>query len=63
VYRLLKANVKFSLFSVDQENFAHESSPANIFQDPRREIRSALLNVECKKAEALMEWQKYPRFY
>lgn len=61
--RLLKANVKFSVFSVDQEKFAHDSSPVNTFQDSQREIRSALLNAECKKAEAFMEWQEHLRLY
>lgn len=63
VLRLLRVDAKFSVSSIDQENFAHEASPINIYQDSQRELGSALLEAERKKAEALMEWQKHPRLY
>lgn len=58
VLRLLRADAKSPLSSIEQENFAHTVAPVNVYHDSQREIRNALLNAECKKAEALMEWQK-----
>ncbi|TET20041.1 hypothetical protein E3J74_04330 [Candidatus Bathyarchaeota archaeon] len=58
VLRLLRADAKFPLSSIEQEKSAHAVAPVNVYHDSQREIRNALLNAECKKAEALMEWQK-----
>ena len=58
VLRLFRADVKFPVSSISEEKFAHVAAPVVIYHDSHKEIRSALLNAECKKAEALMEWQK-----
>jgi len=58
VRRLFRADVKSSVSSIDQEKFAHVATPIIIYHDSQKEIRSALLNAERRKAEALMEWQK-----
>lgn len=56
VLRLLRAGMKFPASIIDQERNAPQiATPVGIYQG---EIRSALLNAECRKAEALMEWQK-----
>ena len=56
VLRLFRADVKSSVSSIDQEKFAHVAAPVIIYHDSQREIRSALLNAERRKAEA---WQKH----
>jgi len=56
--RLLRADVKFPVSSIGQEKFAHVTTPVIVYHDSQREIRSALLNAERKKAQALMEQQK-----
>lgn len=63
VLRLLKADVKFPVSSIGQEKIAHEATLADIYHVPQREIRSALLNAERKKAEVIMEQERRPRLY
>lgn len=57
VLRLFRADVKSPVSSIGQEKFAHVAAPVIIYHDSQKEIRSALLNAERKKAEALM-WKK-----
>ena len=59
VLRLFRADVKSSVSSIGQEKFAHVAAPIIIYHDSQKENRRALLNAECRKAEALMEWQKH----
>jgi len=59
VLRQFRADVKSSVSSIGQEKFAHVAAPVIIYHDSQREIRSALLNAERRKAEALMEWQRH----
>jgi len=63
VLRLLKADVKFPVSSISQEKIAHEATLVDTYHVPHREIRSALLNAERKKAEVIMERQRHPRLY
>ena len=55
VLRLLRADAEFPFSSIGQEKFA----PVNISHYSQRENRSASLNAERKKAEALMAWQRH----
>ena len=59
VLRLLRAVTGFPVSSIGQEELACVVAPmaVNISHDSRREIRSALLNAERRKAEAL-EWHR-----
>ena len=63
VLRLLKADVKFPVSSIGEEKIGHEATLADTYHVPQREIRSALLNAERKKAEVIMEQQRRPRLY
>jgi len=56
--RLLRADVESPASSISQEKSAHVAASGIIYHDSQREIRSALLNAERKKAEALMEWER-----
>ena len=58
VLRLLRTNRGFEEPSSDQEEIVHVGIPANNYCNCRKEIETALLEAERKKAEALMEWQK-----
>ena len=56
VLRQFRAEVKSPVSSIGQEKFAHVAAPVIIYHASQREIRSALLNAERRKAEA---WQKH----
>jgi hypothetical protein len=58
IFRLLRADAKFSLSSVEQEEPVHAVAPANIYHNSHREIRNTLLNAEFEKAQAIMELQR-----
>lgn len=57
VLRLLRADREFQASLTGQEKIAHEATLVDIYQVSQKEIRSALLNAERKKAEAI-EWQR-----
>ena len=44
----LRTDAKTPVSIISMEKFA----PGTIYQNPQREIRGALLNAECRKAEA-----------
>ena len=50
---LLRTDIKSSVSSIPQESFA----PEIIYHHTQRDIRSALLNAECRKTEAEV-WSK-----
>ena len=56
VVRLLRGDKAHQMSSIDQET-AHVIRPTDADNDYQRD-RSFLLNAECRKAEALMEFQK-----
>jgi len=59
VLRLLRAVTGLPVSSIGEEELAYVVAPmaANISHDSRKEIRSALLDAEHRKAEAL-EWHR-----
>ena len=58
MFRLLRSDESFPATSVSQEKFTHEAVPVIINHNSQREFRSALVNAERQKAEALMECRK-----
>lgn len=56
--RLLETNRGFEKLSSDQEETIHAGIPGNNHYNYRKEIETAWLKAERKKANALMEWQK-----
>lgn len=55
--RLPRANAEFPVSSAGKEKFAHLVAPI-IYHESQNEIRSALLNAECMKAEALISMER-----
>jgi len=62
VRRLLNAEKEFQASLIGQEKTAHEATLVDTYHVPQREIRSAMLNAERKKAEVLMDRQRHLRF-
>ena len=58
ILRLLGPNRGFEEPSNDQEEITPVGIPANNYYINRKEIETALLEAEQKKAKALMEWQR-----
>lgn len=63
VRRLLTAEKEFQASVTGQENIAREATLADTYHVPQREIRSAWLNAERRKAEVLIERQKHPQLF
>ncbi len=59
VLRLLRMDRGFEWeLSIAEREIAHFSIPTSNYHGYQKEIETALLEAERKKAEALMEWQK-----
>jgi len=58
VLRSLGMDKGFEELSSDQEQMVHAGISGNNHFKHRREMETALLEAERRKAEALMEWQK-----
>jgi len=63
VRRLLTAEKEFQASVTGQEKIAHEATLVDTYHVPQREIRSAWLNAERRKAEVLIERQKHPQLF
>ena len=58
VLRLLGGRIELSWPLRSQEEIVHTGISGNNYYNYRKEIETARLEAERKKAEALMEWQK-----
>jgi hypothetical protein len=58
VLRLLGTIRGFGEPSVNQEKIVHAGIPGNNYYNHQKEIETACLEAERKRAEAIMEWQK-----